>query len=257
MTKTMESGTAASGGTALLLGIVATLVIGIVNGVVVGHLRLPAIVATFATSYVWLGIALFVMPKPGGGAANWFRAFYDFSKIEAAPAWLKSFGTAVPSAVLMILAGVCFWFVISRTKTGRYLYAVGSNRDIAFSSGIRTGNIVMKAYMMNAFFMLLCALFYAAQNQAGSARMGDPMTLQCIAAAVVGGIALSGGKGTVYMAIVGAVILSLINKIIFFAGVPTAWQVLASGAVIIVAITVSSVLAIRRERRTLLGSGAL
>jgi ribose transport system permease protein len=114
----------------------------------------------------------------------------------------------------------------------------------------------MRAYLANAFFMLLCALFFAGQNQAGSARMGDPMALQCIAAAVVGGVALTGGKGNVYMAIVGAVILSLINKLIFFANVPTAWQVFTSGLVIIVAIAISSILAIRRRKQESRGPAA-
>ena len=66
--------------------------------------------------------------------------------------------------------------------------------------------------------------------------MGDPMTLKCIAAAVVGGIALTGGRGSIYLAIVGALILSFVNKIIFFANIPNAYQTLVSGLIIIIAI---------------------
>jgi ribose transport system permease protein len=249
MTSVMKDHEPGSGAAAILLAIGMALVIGFVNGFAVGYLRLPAIVATFATSYIWLGLALFILPTPGGGVMNWIRVFYDFSAVDAAPEWMKKLGDTVPTAVFMILLGCAFWYFVSKTKTGRYIYAVGSDRDIAFSSGVRTSGVVVRAYLSNAFFMLLCALFFAGQNQAGSARMGDPMALQCIAAAVVGGVALTGGKGNVYMAIVGAVILSLINKLIFFANVPTAWQVFTSGLVIIVAISVSSIIAIRRRKQ--------
>ena len=128
------------------------------------------------------------------------------------PAWLKSFGSVVPTAVLLIIGGALVWFFVRRTKTGRYMYAVGGPIG---KPPIRAASIPLRsrttAYIMNAFFLLLCALFFAAQNQAGSARIGDPLTLQAVAAAVVGGVALNGGKGSVFLAIVGAVIMSLVE----------------------------------------------
>ena len=84
-------------------------------------------------------------------------------------------------------------------------------------------------------------MFYAAQNQAGSARIGDPLTLQSVAAVVVGGVALSGGTGKVYMAAIGAVIMSLVNRLIYILELPAEYQVLVSGAIIILAITISTI----------------
>ena len=93
--------------------------------------------------------------------------------------------------------------------------------------------------MINSIFIFLAALFFVGQNQSGDARMGDPLTLRAIAAAVVGGIALAGGRGSVFFALIGALILSLVNKIIFFANIPYAYQTLVSGVIVIVAIASS------------------
>jgi ribose transport system permease protein len=253
LTSIMKKDDPSTGVIALLAAIGVMLVIGLVNGIAVGVLKLPPIIATFATSYIWLGIALFITPTPGGESVNWMRAFYDFSLVDGMPEALKSFGSVVPTAVLLIIGGALLWYFISRTRTGRYMYAVGSNRETAYQSGIRTGRIQTLAYVLNAVFLLLCALFYAAQNQAGSARIGDPLTLQSVAAAVVGGIALAGGRGNVFMAIIGAVIMSLVSKIIFFADIPSAYQTLVSGVIIIVAIASSAIYTTVSEKAILKG----
>lgn len=253
LTRIMKKDDPITGVYALLITIGVMLLIGCVNGIAVGYLKLPPLIATFATSYIWLGIALFVTPTPGGEAVNWMRGFYDISLIEGIPQGLYAFGKLIPTAVWLILFGCIVWYCVSHTKSGRYMYAVGSNRTIAFQSGINTGKIQLQAYLLNAFFMFLCALLFAAQNQAGSARLGDPLTLQAVAAAVVGGIALSGGKGNIYMAIVGAVIMSLVGKIIYFANIPNAYQTLVSGIIIIIAISTSAIYTILNKRAVLRG----
>jgi ribose transport system permease protein len=113
---------------------------------------------------------------------------------------------------------------------------VGSNNDSAYASGINTAKIQLMACIINSIFIFLAALFFVGQNQSGDARMGDPLTLRAIASAVVGGIALTGGRGSVYFALVGALIMSFVNKIIFFANIPNAYQTLVSGLIVIIAI---------------------
>lgn len=254
LTATMKADSPASGWKALVLGLLTALVIGVVNGIVVGYLRVPALIATFATSYIWLGLALFIMPTPGGECVNWMRIFYNFGSVDQAPEFLKSIGKLLPTSFFMIVLGVIVWIVISRTKFGRYMYAVGSDRDIAYQSGINSSKIQMLSYVINAFFIYACALFYAAQNQSGSARIGDSLTLQAIAAVVVGGIALSGGSGKVYMAIVGALIMSLVNKLIYQLGIQSEYQVLVSGVIIIVAISTSVIYSMANEKLVVKGS---
>lgn len=256
MASIMKKDDPSTGLPALLMGLVVMLVVGIVNGVAVGYLKLPPIIATFATSYVWLGASLFIMPTPGGECVNWMRAFYDFASVDAMPEALKAFGQAIPTGVLLIIAAVVIWYCVSRTKTGRYIYAVGSNRTVAYQSGINTSKVQLLAYMINAIFIFFCALFMVAQNQAGSARIGDPLTLQCVAAAVVGGVALTGGRGNVFMAIVGAIIMSLVSKLIYVANVESAYQSLVSGIIIIAAIASSTIYTTINERALLKGGQA-
>lgn len=236
LTYIMKQDDPVTGVYALVIAFAVAVLIGVINGVGIGYLRIPPVIVTFATSYIWLGAALFIRPTPGGESVKWFKIFYDTRAAEGIPAFFKGVGTVIQPALMLVIVGCLIWFVISRTKTGRYIYAVGSSNDSAYSTGINTAKVQMMACIINSVFIFMAALFFVGQNQSGDARMGDPMTLKAIAAAVVGGIVLTGGRGSVYMAIVGALILSFVNKIIFFANIPNAYQTLVSGLIIIVAI---------------------
>lgn len=249
MTRVMNPDSPVTGVTALVLGLAVAVGIGLVNGIAVGYLRLPPVIATFATSYAWLGIALFVTPTPGGKQVSWFKAFYDLKQVPA----LAGIGKIVPTALLWIVLACLIWYFISRTRTGRYLYAVGSHTENAYASGINTAKIQTIAYIINAVFLYFAAVYYAGQNGAGSAHFGDTLTLQAIAAAVVGGIAMAGGKGNVFLAIAGALIMSFVSKIIFFANIPNAYQTLVSGLIIIAAIGVSAAYAASQKKAALKG----
>ncbi|MCK5008456.1 MAG: ABC transporter permease, partial [Spirochaetales bacterium] len=210
LTSVMKEGVPITGFFALAVAFAVAMAIGAVNGFGIGFLRIPPVIVTFATSFIWLGIALFLRPTPGGETVDWFQAFYKIRNIETAPAFLKAFGEIIPPALILVLLGCVLWWVISRTKTGRYIYAVGSNSQSAYETGINTAWVQMRACMINSVFILLAALFFVGQNRSGDARMGDPLTLKAIAAAVVGGIALTGGRGSVYFALIGALIFSFV-----------------------------------------------
>lgn len=224
---------------AILITYVVAVLIGMINGLGIGYLRLPPVIITYATSYIWLGIALFIRPTPGGTTTEWFRMFYDFGTVSAMPAYIIGFGKIIPPSLLLILIACIAWFIFSKTRISRYIYAVGSNNDSAYASGIDTAWTQTVACIVNSSFIFLTALFFAAQNQSGDARMGDPLTLRAIAAAIVGGVALTGGRGNIYFAMVGALILSFVSKIIFFANIPNAYQTLVSGVIVIGAIAAS------------------
>lgn len=232
---------------AILLAVVVAVAIGLINGIGIGYLRLPPVVITFATSYIWLGIALFLRPTPGGHSVPWFKVFYNASGVEGAPGFL----VFIPPALILLLIGCVGWYLFSRTRTARYIYAVGGNNNAAFASGIKTARIQTIACIINALFILLAALFFVGQNQSADARIGDPFTLKCIAAVVVGGVALTGGRGSVFSALVGALILSFVSKIIFFADIPNAWQTFVSGAIVIAAIVFSLIYTLYSKRRSL------
>lgn len=251
LTFVMKTDNPASGAGALAAAFAVAVLIGVINGFGVGFMRIPPVILTFATSYLWLGLALFVTPTPGGQIVNWFKGFYDFGNVENVPAWLAAFGDVIPPALLLIIIGCILWFIISRTQTGRYFYAVGSNEEGAYATGINPAIIKMKAYILNSIFIFMTALFFAAQNGSGDARLGDSMTLKAIAAAVVGGVAMSGGRGSVYFGIIGALIMSLVSKIIFFADIPTAYQTFVSGLIIIAAISSSTIYGLINQRKNL------
>lgn len=236
LTYIMKQDDPVTGAYAIAIAFVVAVLIGVINGIGIGYLRLPPVIITFATSYIWLGAALFIRPTPGGESVKWFKVFYDTRSAEGIPEFVKAIGSVFQPALVLVLVGCLIWYVISKTKIGRYIYAVGSSNDNAYATGINTAKVQMMACIINSVFIFLAALFFVGQNQSGDARMGDPMTLKAIAAAVVGGIALTGGRGSIYMAIVGALILSFVNKIIFFADIPNAYQTLVSGLIIIVAI---------------------
>jgi ribose transport system permease protein len=236
LTSIMKKNDPISGVYAIIIGLAIAVVLGLINGFGIGYLRIPPVIATFATSFIWLGIALFLRPTPGGESVSWFGVFYDFNALKGVSGFFGFLSGFLPPSFLLILIGCCFWFVISRTKTGRYIYAVGGNSESAYESGIHTAKVQIAACIINSIFIFLTALFFVGQTQSGDARMGDPLTLRAVAAAVVGGIALSGGRGNVYFALVGALILSFVNKIIFFANIPYAYQTLVGGAIVILAI---------------------
>lgn len=249
LTTVMKKNDPITGVYALLITFAVAILVGAVNGIGIGYLRIPPVIVTFATSYMWLGIALFLRPTPGGESVDWFRAFYKIDAVENAPAFLKAMGNFVPPALILLIIGCVLWYIISKTRTGRYIYAVGSNIESAYVSGINTAKTQMLACIINAVFIFLAALFFVGQNQSGDARMGGPLTLKSIAAVVVGGISLSGGRGSIYFALIGALILSFVNKIIFFANIPNAYQTLVSGIIIIVAIAGPAYVMFSKEQR--------
>jgi ribose transport system permease protein len=251
LTTIMRKGDPLTGWYAITITFLVAVLIGVINGIGMGYLRIPPVISTFATSFMWLGTALFLRPTPGGETVEWFKVFYDMGNVKGIPGFIKTFGKYIPPALILVLAGCALWFIISRTKTGRYIYALGSNNDNAYASGINTARLQMKACIINSLFIFLTALFFVGQNQSGDARMGDPLTLKAIAATVVGGIALSGGRGSVYFALVGALILSFVNKIIFFANIPNAYQTLVSGVIVIMAIAGSLIFTLYNKRALL------
>lgn len=238
---TMKANDPSTGWIALLLAIAAMFITALLNGFIVGIMRVPPVIATFATSYIYMGAALFILPRPGGECVNWANVFYRFSAVKGMPDWIKSVGTVVPPVAISTILVLLIWLFLKRTQFGRYLYATGSNEESAYFSGINTGKVRMQAYLFNAFCILVAALFFVAQNQSADYQFGNSYSLKSIASAVIGGIAMSGGRGDMTGAVLGALIINLVNKIIFFSGLTTAYQTMVNGAIVIVALLVSFV----------------
>ncbi len=208
----------------IIFALGAAVAMGLVNGTLVAYFNVPSFIGTFASSFVWLGIAIMFAPIPGGDVT---RKFINFFK--------ASFGPFNVVLIIIIAALVC-WFFIKKYRLGRYIYATGSSWEASFRNGIDVKRITLAAFAIGWVLIFLGTLALTAQTRSGDARIGEPFALNSIAAAVVGGVAMSGGRGSPLGAALGAVSLSIIMNIIYFAGIPTSWQVFVRGIIIILAL---------------------
>jgi ribose transport system permease protein len=213
--------TAGSVAFALLLGIGVSMIIGAVNGVAFGVLRLPPMVATFATSAIWYGISLFIMPQPGGYVPDFFYGIYQ-----------KDVLGFLPVSLLILVFVFLIWAFIKRRKLYRYFYAVGGSEESAAASGINTAWVKVAAFVISGVFIAVASIVVTAQTASGDAHVGQAFTLNSIAAAVIGGISLKGGKGSLIGSAMGACVLGLLINVIFFANISSTYQEFIKGIII-------------------------
>lgn len=215
-------GAAIAGG--ILLGLAVGLLCGVVNGICVAVLRFQSIVTTFATSIIFSGAALWVLPQAGGmvPAAYW----RTYAATVA--------GVSVTTLIFVLaLAAV---IVVARTLWYRHVVATGGNLVGSFQTGLPVERLRFSAYLVSALFATLAALCLVGETASADPLLGPSNTLSSVSAVVLGGTALAGGAGGAVGSILGALILGLINQVIFFAGLPYAWQDLAKGLIILVAL---------------------
>ena len=219
---------------AILLALGAAIAAGAINGFVVAYLKLPALIATFATSAIWLGISLFLRPQPGGYVPMWANTAYRFHV------------GIITTSLMMVVVMMLLWHAIRRRRLGRYIYAVGSDAESAFDSGINTKRVILSAYMLGWTFTFLASFAISVQMSSGDAYMGLPFALNSIAAVVIGGVVLGGGRGSVLGAVFGAVILSLVLNIIYYANISSIYQEFVKGIIIVAALMLTLVYKRRR-----------
>jgi ribose transport system permease protein len=207
---------------------------GATNGVLVAYVRLPSLIVTFATSAVWFGIALFFRPQPGGSVDPVFGDFY------AGSVW------GLPIALILVLVALGLWSMLQRYPLGRQLLAVGGNPVAAFHAGIDVRWVKFCGYCIAWCFVYLGSLAISAQTLSGDSRLGLPYTLTSVAAVVIGGISLAGGRGSVWGAAFGAIALGLVANVIYFAGIPSIYQEFFKGIVICIALSFTFIVGRRK-----------
>lgn len=213
-------------------GIVAVAVMGLLAGglmgAIVAFLRLPAIIVTLASSFIITGIALIILPRPGGFIPAWF------SDLLAGH---------TPLAFLLLVLTVVAWKLFLLTPTGLGIYAAGDNPVGAYRSGVAVDRVKLVAFALSGLLTALAGLFVAAQTGSGDPVIGGPFTLNSIAGAVLGGVGFLGGKGTMRGAICGSLILSLMINVMFFMGFPPVAQYVAQGLIIVGAVAIPNLAA--------------
>jgi ribose transport system permease protein len=222
-----------------LLGIAVAIALSLFNGIFIASIGPPPLIMTFATSTVWYGLALVLMPSPGGHIPEAYYGLYG-----------KSLGGVLPIPVLVLLVALVFCVLLGRAKSFRHVYAVGGNERAARASGVKVTRTKIFAFTVSGTFVALAALCVVGQTATGDARSGQGFTLNSVAAAIIGGIAFSGGKGNFLGAIIGGIILGLLINIIYFANITSFYQVFARGIIIMAALIVGAVPRLRRELRS-------
>lgn len=208
---------------------------GTLNGLAVAYLRLQPIVTTYATSFIFSGIALLLLPRPGGQIPTDLRRFYAQTPY------------GIPLSFYVIAALLLLWMLVRSTRYAQYLFATGSNSQAAYTTGIPVRIVRMSTYLWAGFFAGLAATALTFSTGSGQANIGDSMTLDSIVAVVLGGTSMSGGKGGVAGAVIGVMILRVIRNVIFFAAVPTWSQTLVNALIIIAALAGPGLVALVRR----------
>jgi ribose transport system permease protein len=206
----------------LLLGTLC----GAVNGLIVARGRIAPILATLATLSVYSGLALRVMPVPGGSISDGVRATLT--------------NPNVPTGLIWLALAVLGWLVFRRTRFGMRVYAIGSDETSARAVGVPAERVKIGVYALSGLCSALAAVFYVSTTTSGDANAGTSFILTSIAAVVVGGIAFTGGRGSALGAMAGAFALTLIINVLFFAGIDPLYQSLFQGLFLVVAVLLGS-----------------
>lgn len=214
---------------------------GALNGAIVIYGRLQPIVATIATGAVYFGIALALRPSPGGSVDETLADLLTG----------KVFGV-IPASLLVLVATVLLiWIPYSRSETGRAAYAVGSSETAAYMSGVPIRRAKMTAYVLAGLLAAIGGLFLTFFTYTGDAAYasGNAYTLFSIAAVVLGGVSLFGGRGSAIGAIFGALAFRTIGDLLFVFDFDPLWQPLFQGVILLLAVSLGAVALVRVRNR--------
>jgi len=224
-----------------VVAVVATLLLGtllgLANGVLVVVTRVPDIVVTLAMSFVWAGVALLVMNTPGGGAADWLKTLPNGGLFTD---WL-------PKGLVVLLVAVgLVWLPLRRSRAGLAIYAVGSDQLAAFRSGVGIARTKVLAYALTGLFCGMGGLALSMSTGIGTPTPG-PYTLLSVAAIVLGGVSLAGGRGGLLGCIVAVYVLRLVRTDLTFLRVDPNYTTVVEGLIMVVVVMVGAIMALRRR----------
>lgn len=223
----------------VLVMIAVGIFFGVINGVLVTQFRIPPMIVTLATMSIARGIVLVftnsanIGPVPG--------AFTILT---------SSYFAGIPLIVwVVVIFCIIAWICLAKTAFGRSVYAVGGSELAAKLAGIRTKRIIIMTYMISGLCAAIAGLLLTIRLESAGPNAGDGVEMNAIAAVVVGGTSLSGGRGTVMGTVLGVILISLVSNAVNLLGVPPAWDKIVKGVVIIIA-------ALLDANRNRIGKGA-
>jgi len=209
----------------VLLCISLGVLVGIINGIGVAHLRLNPFILTLATGITIKGLTLSVMYQPGGLVTD---QFLKISRVKLGPIPLALF-------YILVLYGIG-WYLLKKTPFGLSIYAVGGNETAARLSGIRTERVKIAVYAISGFLASLSGLFIASRIGSGDPLVGDPISLDTLTAAVLGGTSLFGGVGGLIGSLAGAFFIGTLSTTLNLNNISPFLQWVIKGLILILAL---------------------
>lgn len=231
-------------------------VVGLINGLIIAKLKVPAFIVTLGTSFIVRGVALLfsenttVIGLPPGirdyGNESMFYlvsgdhgGFYFLHKPELASEMLRQMDRilAWPVVITAIVVAIAI-FVLNRTRFGRHTYAIGGNIQAALRTGIPVDRHIVKLYVLSAMTAGIAGFLSTLRFTAGSAVVGDPLLLSSIAAVIIGGVSLFGGAGSIVGTVIGSLIIAILTTGLVMLNVQAFWQFIVVGVVVITAVLI-------------------
>ena len=226
----------------IILGMGLGAVLGSCNGLIITAGNVPPIIATLGTLSVYRGLVFYY------SQGTWINSFELPASFK-----LLSKGTplGLPNMVIvaLIVAGLVYYF-LNYTRTGRDIYAVGSNPEAAQYSGIRKQRIIFLVYLLSGLLSGLAAVLWVSRFESAQTNTALGFELQTVAASVVGGVSISGGVGTVPGVMLGALLLGIIQNALTLIRISPFWQLAAQGLLILIAVISDKWILTRVERGT-------
>jgi len=231
--------------------------VGLVNGLIIAKLKVPAFIVTLGTSFVVRGLALLfsenttVIGLPDGirdyGNESLFYSirgdgggFYVLEPpADLTTAMIRQMDRILPWPVVItaVVVAICI-FLLRKTQFGRHTYAIGGNMQAALRTGIPVDSHIIKLYMLSSVTAGIAGFLSTLRFTAGSAVIGDPLLLSSIAAVIIGGVSLFGGAGSIMGTVIGALIIAVLTTGLVMLNVQAFWQFIVVGVVVIVAVLI-------------------
>lgn len=218
----------------ILVGIAVGALAGLFNGIIITKLNLPEFIATLSTMGMYRALTYIIAIKQNGLITSQALKANAFVKLG------KSIGGVYYVIITFVILAVAGQIILKYTRYGTDVYAVGSNLKAARLSGINTGLVRCLTYFVTGFCTAIAAVFMTARLQSTTALIGEGMEFNVIAAVVVGGCSLAGGRGDIVGTLIGAVFMAVLDNGIYKLQINTAYQLIIKGVIIICVVVFDS-----------------
>ncbi|MEF2966670.1 ABC transporter permease [Paenibacillus sp. M1] len=216
---------------AIALGVLIGVLLGFFNGIIIAQFKLPAFIVTLATMNIAQGIAYIYS---GGRSARITNDTYTLIGTG------KLFGFLPLPVLYMIILIIIFMVLLNKTRFGTNIYAIGGNREAARLSGVPSKKVEIAVYTISGLLAALAGVVLSARMYSGQPSVGSGYEMDAIAACVLGGVSMAGGRGRISGTIFGVLIIGIVSNGLNLMGVSSFWQLLVKGLIILIAVLIDA-----------------